>query len=198
MQQLAPVDLVVIGGGINGAGIALDAAGRGLSVMLPHSPEQRPAWMVRFGLFLYDHLGGHKKLPSCRHIDLQRDPEGEPIKDNYTRAFEYSDCWVDDARLVVLNALDALERGAKVMTRTAATSARRHGAGWEVEFKTAFGLNLQVRSRVLINAAGPWAEDVIGRVAGGQFRAAGAFGQGQSHHRAEVLEGATGLSVPEP
>ena len=227
MQLLAPADLVVIGGGINDAGIARDAAGRGLSVILcekydlaqgtssrsgklihgglryleyyefrlvrealierevllnaaphivwpmrfvlPHSPEQKPAWMVRFGLFLYDHLGGHKKLPSCRHIDLRRDPEGEPIKDTYTRAFEYSDCWVDDARLVVLNALDALERGAKVMTRTAATSARRHGAGWQVEFKTACGRNLQVRSRVLINAAGPWIEDVIGRVAGGNF-----------------------------
>ena len=224
MEQLAPVDLVVIGGGINGAGIARDAVGRGLSVILcekddlaqgtssrsgklihgglryleyyefrlvrealierevllnaaphivwpmrfvlPHSPEQRPAWMVRLGLFLYDHLGGRKKLPGCRNIDLRRDPEGEAIKPAYTRAFEYSDCWVDDARLVVLNALDAQARGARVMTRTAATSARRSGGGWEGEFKSADGRKSQVMAKALVNAAGPWVEDVLGRVSG--------------------------------
>lgn len=174
------VDLFVIGGGINGAGIARDAAGRGLSVVLcekddlaegtssrsgklvhgglryleyyefrlvrealierevllesaphiiwpmrfvlPHSPLDRPAWLVRLGLFLYDHLGGRKRLPGTRTLDLRTDPEGAPIKDAYRKAFEYSDCWVDDARLVVLNALDAREKGATVHTRTACTS----------------------------------------------------------------------------
>lgn len=224
MTDLGRVDLVVIGGGINGAGIARDAAGRGLSVILcekddlaqgtssrsgklihgglryleyyefrlvrealierevllnaaphivwpmrfvlPHSPEQRPAWMVRLGLFLYDHLGGRKKLPDCRHIDLRRDPEGKSIKDQYTRAFEYSDCWVDDARLVVLNALDAKARGAMVLTRTAASSARRDGESWIIEFRDAEGNLSTARAKALVNAAGPWVEDVIGRVSG--------------------------------
>ena len=224
MQELKPVDLVVIGGGINGAGIARDAAGRGLSVILcekddlaqgtssrsgklihgglryleyyefrlvrealierevllntaphivwpmrfvlPHSPEQRPAWLVRLGLFLYDHLGGRKKLPGCRNIDLRRDPEGRPIRPEFTRAFEYSDCWVDDARLVSLNALDAKERGASVMTRTAATAARRMNGGWEVAFTAADGTQSKVQAKAIANAAGPWVENVINGVAG--------------------------------
>ena len=224
MQEMKPVDLVVIGGGINGAGIARDAAGRGLSVILcekddlaqgtssrsgklihgglryleyyefrlvrealierevllnaaphivwpmrfvlPHSPEQRPAWLVRLGLFLYDHLGGRKRLPGCRNIDLRRDPEGKPIRSEFTRAFEYSDCWVDDARLVSLNALDAKERGATVMTRTAATAARRMDGAWEVEFTAADGTKSKVRAKAIANAAGPWVENVINAVAG--------------------------------
>ena len=224
MQELKPVDLVVIGGGINGAGITRDAAGRGLSVILcekddlaqgtssrsgklihgglryleyyefrlvrealierevllnaaphivwpmrfvlPHSPEQRPAWLVRLGLFLYDHLGGRRKLPGCRNIDLRRDPEGKPIRPEFVRAFEYSDCWVDDARLVSLNALDAKERGAIVMTRTAATAARRVNGGWEVEFTAADGTQSKVRAKAIANAAGPWVENVINGVAG--------------------------------
>src|SRR6187455_426166 len=179
------VDLFVIGGGINGAGIARDAAGRGLKVVLcekddlaqgtssrsgklvhgglryleyyefrlvrealmnaaphiiwpmrfvlPHSPQDRPAWLVRLGLFLYDHLGGRKKLPGTRMLDLSRDPEGTPLLDRYTKGFEYSDCWVDDARLVVLNALDAAERGADIRVRTEVVSARRSGGHWLVE-----------------------------------------------------------------
>ena len=224
MKDLGAVDLVVIGGGINGAGIARDAAGRGLSVILcekddlaqgtssrsgklihgglryleyyefrlvrealierevllnaaphivwpmrfvlPHSPEQRPAWLVRLGLFLYDHLGGRVKLPGCRRIDLRRDPEGRAIKDDYKLAFEYSDCWVDDARLVLLNALDARERGATVMTRTTATSARRNGKGWDVELRKADGELLKVRASAIANAAGPWVENVINGVVG--------------------------------
>jgi glycerol-3-phosphate dehydrogenase len=94
--------------------------------VLPHSPEDRPAWRVRLGLFLYDHLGGRKKLPGARTLDLRSAPEGKPIKPEFAKAFEYSDCWVDDARLVVLNALDAKERGAEILTRTACVSARRH------------------------------------------------------------------------
>ena len=166
---MEPFDLVVVGGGVNGAGIARDAAGRGLKVLLceqddlaqgtssrsgklvhgglryleyyefrlvrealierevllraaphiiwpmrfvlPHVPDMRPAWLVRLGLFLYDHLGGRKLLPATRALDLRRDPEGRPLKPEYRKAFEYSDCWVDDARLVVLNALDAQDQG---------------------------------------------------------------------------------------
>lgn len=219
------VDLFVIGGGINGAGIARDAAGRGLSVVLcekddlaegtssrsgklvhgglryleyyefrlvrealierevllkaaphiiwpmrfvlPHSPQDRPAWLVRLGLFLYDHLGGRKRLPGTRTLDLERDPEGTPLLDQYTRGFEYSDCWVDDARLVVLNALGAAERGAEVLTRSPAVSARRENGAWTVTTRNAMtGETRLFRARCLVNAAGPWVSDVIGRVAG--------------------------------
>jgi D-erythritol 1-phosphate dehydrogenase len=224
MEDLGSVDLVVIGGGVNGAGIARDAAGRGLSVVmcekgdlgegtssrsgklihgglryleyyefrlvrealierevllnaaphivwpmrfvLPHSPEQRPAWLLRLGLFLYDHLGGRKKLPGSRKLDLRTTPEGKAIKDDFKTAFEYSDCWVDDARLVVLNAIDAQERGAKIMVRTAATSARRSNGSWEVEFKDLTGKTSRVKAKALANAAGPWVENVINGVVG--------------------------------
>ena len=225
MTDHGTVDVAVIGGGINGAGIARDASGRGLKVLLcekgdlaegtssrsgklvhgglryleyyefrlvrealierevllrsaphiiwpmrfvlPHSPEQRPAWMVRTGLFLYDHLGGRKMLPGSRKLDLRKAPEGRAIRPDYTTAFEYSDCWVDDARLVVLNALDAKQRGAIVLTRTAATSARRGDDGlWTVTMKGMDGTSSSVKARALVNSAGPWVEDVVGRVAG--------------------------------
>lgn len=224
MGDLGTVDLVVVGGGVNGAGIARDAAGRGLSValfekddlaqgtssrsgklihgglryleyyefrlvrealierevllgaaphivwpmrfVLPHSKEQRPAWLVRLGLFLYDHLGGRKRLPGCRNINLRRDPEGRPLKDEFTKAFEYSDCWVDDARLVVLNALDAQARGAQVFTRCAVTSARRDNGLWHVTATSEDGKTTNVKAKALVNAAGPWVEDVIANVAG--------------------------------
>jgi D-erythritol 1-phosphate dehydrogenase len=226
MSDYGLVDLAVIGGGINGAGIARDAAGRGLKVLmceqgdlaeatssrssklvhgglryleywqlrlvrealserevllraaphiiwpmrfvLPHSAEQRPAWLVRLGLFVYDHLGARHRLPGCRRIDLRQAPEGVPLKAEFTLAFEYSDCWVDDARLVVLNALDAHRRGATVLTRTAATVARRSGGLWQLEMRDSGGVTHRVRARALVNAAGPWVEDVIGRVAGRQ------------------------------
>jgi glycerol-3-phosphate dehydrogenase len=219
------VDLLVIGGGINGAGIARDAAGRGLSVILcekddlaqgtssrsgklvhgglrylehyefrlvrealierevllesaphiiwpmrfvlPHSADDRPAWLVRLGLFLYDHLGGRKRLPGTRSLDLRRAPEGTPLKAKYTKGFEYSDCWVDDARLVILNALDAAERGAEVLPRTACTSARREGHHWRAELiDTRTGTRRTVLARGLVNAGGPWVNDIIGRVTG--------------------------------
>lgn len=224
MSEPGIVDLVVIGGGINGAGIARDAAGRGLSVVLcekddlaqgtssrsgklihgglryleyyefrlvrealierevlleaaphivwpmrfvlPHSPEQRPRWLVRLGLFLYDHLGGRKRLPGCRTINLRRDPEGVPIKDEFVTAFEYSDCWVDDARLVALNAVDAAERGARVLTRTQAVSARRDDGTWLVTLRHGDGREEMLRSRALVNAAGPWVQQVINGVVG--------------------------------
>ncbi|MGF6245243.1 glycerol-3-phosphate dehydrogenase [Paraburkholderia sp. GAS38] len=227
MSDSQMIDLVVVGGGINGAGIARDAAGRGLSVVLcekddlaqgtssrsgklvhgglryleyyefrlvrealierevllnaaphiiwpmrfvlPHSPDDRPAWLVRLGLFLYDHLGGRKKLPATRTLDLRRSPEGAPIKDQFRRGFEYSDCWVDDARLVVLNAVDAAQRGAQILTRTAFVSAQRENGAWRVELRdTRNGKSRIVMARGLVNAAGPWVADIIGRVTGGQ------------------------------
>lgn len=221
------VDLFVIGGGINGAGIARDAAGRGLSVVLcekddlaqgtssrsgklvhgglryleyyefrlvrealierevllnaaphiiwpmrfvlPHSPDDRPAWLVRLGLFLYDNLGGRKKLPGTRTLNLRRDPEGMPLKDEYTKGFEYSDCWVDDSRLVVLNAVDAAEKGAEVLTRTACSSARRNGDRWDITVQGPDGTRTY-NARAVVNAAGPWVTDVIGRVTGTNSR----------------------------
>ena len=219
------VDLFVVGGGINGAGIARDAAGRGLSVILcekddlaegtssrsgklvhgglryleyyefrlvrealierevllesaphiiwpmrfvlPHSPDDRPAWLVRLGLFLYDHLGGRKRLPPTRTLNLHTAPEGAPIRDAFKRGFEYSDCWVDDARLVLINALDARERGASIFTRTACIAARREDGLWSVEtHDVRTGIRTTVRARALVNAAGPWVNDIINRVAG--------------------------------
>jgi glycerol-3-phosphate dehydrogenase len=219
------IDLFVIGGGVNGAGIARDAAGRGLSVVLcekddlaggtssrsgklihgglryleyyefrlvrealiereillkaaphiiwpmrfvlPHSPEDRPAWLIRLGLFLYDHLGGRKRLPGTRTLDLTRDPEGTALLDRYRRGFEYSDCWVDDARLVVLNAIGAAEKGAEVLTRSPAVSARRENGAWTILTRnTLTGGTRTFRARCIVNAAGPWVSDVIGRVAG--------------------------------
>jgi glycerol-3-phosphate dehydrogenase len=218
------VDIAIIGGGINGAGIARDAAGRGLKVLLcekgdfaegtssrsgklvhgglryleyyefrlvrealierevllasaphiiwplrfvlPHSPEQRPAWLVRAGLFLYDHLGGRKRLPPSRSLDLSRAPEGTPLRPEFRRAFEYSDCWVDDARLVILNLVDAARNGARILPRTRAVRARREGDRWRLEMQGEDGGAQVAQARVLVNAAGPWVQDVVQGVAG--------------------------------
>ncbi|WGS18123.1 MULTISPECIES: glycerol-3-phosphate dehydrogenase [unclassified Bradyrhizobium] len=218
------VDVAIIGGGINGAGIARDAAGRGLKVLLcekddfaegtssrsgklvhgglryleyyefrlvrealierevllasaphiiwpmrfvlPHSPEQRPAWLVRTGLFLYDHLGGRKQLPPSRGLDLTQAPEGAPLRPEFRRGFEYSDCWVDDARLVILNLIDAASNGAKILPRTRAVGARREGENWRLDMLGEDGCPQVVRARALVNAAGPWVRDVVQGVAG--------------------------------
>ncbi|MFV3410984.1 glycerol-3-phosphate dehydrogenase [Pseudomonas nitroreducens] len=206
-------DLAVVGGGINGAGIAADAAGRGLSVflceqhdlashtssassklihgglrylehyefrlvrealaerevllakaphivhplrfVLPHRPHLRPAWMIRAGLFLYDHLGKREKLPASR--GLRFDPDS-PLKAEITRGFEYSDCWVDDARLVVLNAMAAREKGGHVHPRTRCVSARRSKGLWHLHLERSDGSLYSVRARALVNAAGPWVD----------------------------------------
>ena len=216
-------DIAIIGGGVNGCGIARDAAGRGLSVflaeqgdlasgtssastklihgglrylehyafrlvreslkerevllrmaphiirplrfVLPHHRALRPALLIRLGLFLYDHLGGREILPASRAIALTGTPLGTPLKSEYARGFEYSDCWVDDARLVVLNAMDAARRGATIRVRTEIVSARRHDGHWLVESRdTGGGASETVAARVLINAAGPWVSDVTGRL----------------------------------
>ena len=205
-------DLIVIGGGINGAGIAADAAGRGLSVLmleakdlacatssassklihgglrylehyefrlvsealaerevllklaphiafpmrfrLPHQPHLRPAWMIRTGLFLYDHLGKRTSLPSSK--GLRFGPESV-LKSSLTRGFEYSDCWVDDARLVLLNAQEVVVRGGEVRTRTQVTRAYRENGLWVVEAKNAdTGEVFTWRAKGLVNATGPW------------------------------------------
>jgi glycerol-3-phosphate dehydrogenase len=210
-----PVDLLVVGGGVNGTGIARDAAGRGLGVILceqddlarhtssassklihgglrylehyefrlvrealierevllraaphiiwplrfilPHDRGQRPAWLIRLGLFLYDHLGGRKLLPASEAIDLNTDPVGAPLKPQFEQGFAYADCFVDDARLVVLNALDARERGAEILTRTRCTAARRANGLWYAALEPrGGGPPRQVRARALVNATGPW------------------------------------------
>jgi glycerol-3-phosphate dehydrogenase len=215
-------DLVVVGGGVNGCGIARDAAGRGLKValfekgdlasatssastklihgglrylehyefrlvrealiereillqlaphiiwplrfVLPHHSGLRPAWFLRLGLFLYDHLGGRKILPGTRSLNLRTDPAGKPLKPQFEKAFEYSDCWVEDARLVVLNAKDAAERGAMVRSRTRVVTAERDGQGWRVTAESEQGERIAVKGRILVNAAGPWAGEVVSGV----------------------------------
>ncbi|WP_137886755.1 glycerol-3-phosphate dehydrogenase [Pseudomonas sp. 2FE] len=211
-NSLAEVyDLAVVGGGINGAGIAADAAGRGLSVflcekddlaqhtssassklihgglrylehyefrlvrealaerevllakaphivkplrfILPHRPHLRPAWMIRAGLFLYDHLGKREQLAGSRSL---RFGAGSPLKAEISRGFEYSDCSVDDARLVVLNAMAAREHGAHVHTRTRCVSARRSKGLWHIHLERADGSLYSIRAHALVNAAGPW------------------------------------------
>src|SRR6188474_488357 len=218
---MADFDLAIIGGGINGAGIARDAAGRGLSVLLieqndlasgtsskstklihgglrylefcafrlvrealierevlirlaphltrplrfvlPHHSGLRPAWMLRLGLFLYDHLGGREILPGTELIDLSHHAVGEPLKREFRQAFVYSDGWVDDARLVVLNAVDAAERGAVVRTRTRLTRADRVGDHWQLVLNMR-GHREVVTAGALVNAAGPWAPEVAGHL----------------------------------
>ena len=124
--------------------------------VLPHSPEQRPAWMVRTGLFLYDHLGGRKILPPTRNLDLLTAPEGEPLRKDFSRAFEYSDCWVDDARLVVLNAVDVRKRGGMVLTRTPLVSARRVADKWRVDLRSERdGNTLQATGKILSTLRAP-------------------------------------------
>ncbi len=212
-QQHIECDVLVIGGGINGTGIARDAAGRGLNVVLcekddlashtssastklihgglrylehyefslvrkalierevllrsaphlmrplrfvmPHDAGQRPAWMIRAGMLLYDCLARRELLPGSGAIDLRRHPAGKPLKQNFTRGFAYSDGWVDDARLVVANALDAAEKGATILTRTCCKSAHQHGNHWQATLRDASGV-IDVTARCIVNASGPW------------------------------------------
>ncbi len=217
------VDLLVIGGGINGCGVARDAAGRGLSLVLCekgdlaegtssrsgkyihgglrylehheyglvrealierevvlaaaphiawpvrlvllHSPEQRPRWLIRLGLFLYDNLGGRKRVPRTRSLDLRHTPEGAPVRDEFTNAFAYHDVWCDDARLTVLNAIDAHRRGAEILTRTECVAAERTDHHWRITLRDlTSGTERTVAARAIFNAAGPWLEQVMANV----------------------------------
>jgi glycerol-3-phosphate dehydrogenase len=213
-------DLAVIGGGINGIGIARDAAGRGLSVLLleqgdlagatssastklihgglrylehyafrlvreslsereilwcaaphiagpmrfvlPHHPGLRPRWMIRAGLFMYDHMGGRKILPPTRVLDLRRDPAGAPLRPQFTHGFEYSDCWVDDARLVVLNARHAAAYGADIRTRTRCVTAHATAGVWHLTQED----GSEAQAKVLVNAGGPFVSGILSSVLG--------------------------------
>jgi len=133
-----------------------------LNVVMPWMKGRRPAWLIRLGLFLYDHLGGRKILPATRTLDLRQAPEGAPLQDRFERAFEYSDCWIEDSRLVVLNARDAKVRGAKIRVRTRVRAAERVGDLWQVTLEDRdTGATETVSARALVNAGGPWVEDVI-------------------------------------
>lgn len=216
-----PYDVIVVGGGVNGAGVARDAAGRGARVLLleagdlaqgtsskstklihgglrylehyefglvrealkereilwgiaphiiwplrfilPYRAGLRPRWLLRLGLFLYDHIGGRKKLPATRSIDLTRHEAGAPLQPQYVKAFEYSDGWVDDARLVLLNARDAADRGARVRTRTRADTMRVEDGLWIVEAADDRGHRYRFTGRSLVNAAGPAVLDLLAR-----------------------------------
>jgi glycerol-3-phosphate dehydrogenase len=133
-----------------------------LRFVLPHQKGIRPAWLVRLGLFLYDHIGGRKRLPATRTLNLHREPAGAPLKPEFETAFEYSDCWVDDARLVVLNALDAAEHGAKVCTRSEVTHLRRAQGLWHLEIAG----QAPVVAKAVVNAAGPAVLDMLARTDG--------------------------------
>ncbi|MEM7565650.1 MAG: glycerol-3-phosphate dehydrogenase [Pseudomonadota bacterium] len=220
-----PLDLFVIGGGINGCGIARDAVGRGYSVglaemndlgsgtsswstklihgglrylehyefrlvrealqerevlwgmaphiiwplrfVLPHHKGMRPWWLLRLGLFLYDHIGGRKALPPTKTLDMTRDPVARPLKPLFNSAFEYSDCWVNDVRLVILNARDAADRGADVRVRSKVTGLHREGDLWTVTLQDGESGALEtVQARMVVNAAGPWVDKVLTGAAG--------------------------------
>jgi glycerol-3-phosphate dehydrogenase len=253
-------DLAVIGGGINGCGIARDAAGRGASVILfekddlasatssastklihgglrylehyefrlvrealmererlwaiaphiiwplrfvlPHHKGLRPAWLLRLGLFLYDHIGGRRKLPATRTLDLARDAAGRPLKDDGARAFEYSDCWVEDSRLVVLNAMDAAARGAAIHTRSRVVAADRDNGSWRVTTESD-GVRKTVQAKALVNAAGPWVGDVLGGVVRSNTKAAVRMVQGShivvprlyEHDRCYIFQNSDGRII---
>ncbi|WP_420564755.1 glycerol-3-phosphate dehydrogenase [Thalassobaculum sp.] len=215
------VDIAIIGGGVNGCGIARDAAGRGLSVflcemgdlaqgtsssstklyhgglryleylefrlvrealeerevllkamphiawpmrfVLPHHSGLRPAWMLRLGLFIYDHLGRHRSLPGTRKLDLHTNPVGAALKPSFSIGFEYSDGWVQDSRLVVLNARDAALQGASINVRSRCILAEQTDGVWRLEVQDAdTGATQSVQARALVNAGGPWVSDIIG------------------------------------
>ncbi len=138
-------------------------AARLLARVMPWMKGRRPAWMIRAGLAMYDSMGGRKILPATRARDLTRDITGRPLKPRFRKAFEYSDVWVEDSRLVVLNARDAAARGATVLTRTEVLSARRNGDLWEVALRGPDGAERTATARALVNAGGPWVSEVLGQ-----------------------------------
>jgi glycerol-3-phosphate dehydrogenase len=256
-------DLAIIGGGVNGCGVARDAVGRGNSVflcemndlasgtsswstklvhgglryleyyefrlvrealiereilwqiaphiirplrfVLPHHAGLRPAWLLRLGLFLYDHIGGRHLLPPTRSVDLAHDEVGKPlIRNRYRKGFEYSDCFVDDARLVVLTARDAADRGADIRTRSRAVEIRQVDGIWQVTVENTFsGERSTIKARVLVNAGGPWVEDVLASGAGVNAKAKVRLVQGShivvpklyAHDRAYMFQNSDGRIV---
>ena len=171
-----------------------------LRFVLPHHPGLRPAWLLRLGLFLYDHLGGRQRLPPSRGVRLREDPAGAPLQPGFTRGFEYSDCWVEDSRLVVLNALDAAERGASIRPRTRCTEATREAGLWRLRVEEADGAVTTLHARVLVNAAGPWVGKVLRTVLRADAPAAMRLVQGShivvpklyDHDRCYVFQNADG------
>ena len=173
---------------------------RPLRFVLPHRKGLRPAWLLRLGLFLYDHLGGRKRLPGTTSIDLKSDPAGDALTPGaFGKAFEYSDCWVDDARLVVLNARDAAEHGAVIRPRLKAIGAERRNGVWALSLQdTLTGATETISARVLVNAAGPWVESVLARAIGAKSKARVRLVQGShivvkklfDHDRAYILQNA--------
>jgi glycerol-3-phosphate dehydrogenase len=138
-----------------------------LRFVLPLHKDMRPGWLIRIGLFLYDHIGGRKALPATKVLDLTRDPAGKPLKDRFRKAFEYSDCWVNDARLVALNARDAADRGATIRTRAKVVSARREGGLWAIVVEDVLtGARDTVKAKLFVNAAGPWVDKLLQNAAG--------------------------------
>lgn len=137
-----------------------------LRFVLPHHKDLRPAWLLRLGLFLYDHIGKRKLLPGTSTVDLRTSAVGKPLKPLFSKGFEYSDCWVNDARLVVLNALDAAERGADIRTRTKVVKAERKDDFWEISLANASGTVDTVRARLIVNAGGPWVDRILSGAVG--------------------------------
>ena len=138
-----------------------------LTFFMPWLKGRRPAWLIRLGLFMYDNLGGRKILPGTRTLSLKRTPEGAPLQPQYEHAYEYSDCWVEDSRLVVLNARDAAARGADILTRTKVTGATRHATHWDVRLQNVqSGENRTVRAKMLVNAGGPWVAETLSQTLG--------------------------------
>lgn len=138
-----------------------------LRFVLPLHKDMRPGWLIRIGLFLYDYIGGRKALPATKVLDLTRDPAGKPLKDRFRKAFEYSDCWVNDARLVALNARDAADRGATIRTRAKVVSARREGGLWSIVIEDMLtGARDTVKAKLFVNAAGPWVDKLLQNAAG--------------------------------
>jgi glycerol-3-phosphate dehydrogenase len=138
--------------------------GRLVSAFMPWMKGRRPAWLIRLGLLLYDTMGGRKILPATRTLDLRTDAAGKPLQPRFQRAYEYSDCWIEDSRLVALNARDAAENGAEILTRTRVVSAERRGDLWHVETESSQGRQAH-SARALVNVGGPWVEDIIRNVA---------------------------------
>ncbi len=173
-----------------------------LGLFMPWLRGRRPAWLIRLGLFLYDHLA-HSSLPGTRALDLACDPAGAVLKPHYRCAYEYSDATVDDSRLVVLNAVDAARLGARILTRSEVVAVRPVGGLWEVETLDASGVRQTYRARRLVNAAGPWVEKVLEGVIGGQSPAHIRLVQGShiivprlyAHERAYYLQGPDGRLV---